>query len=98
MALMELGRVAEAGRRAGVADAEQLAKTLRGQVAAERDPSTWPAAVEMFQAYARRRPGHFYETTAARILIGLGREDEAAAELQRLLPRVLAGSGATRYG
>ena len=85
--------VAEAGRRAGLADAEVLARTLRGQVAAERDPSSWPAAVEMFRAYARRRPGHFYETTAAHILVGLGREDEAAAELQRLLPRVLAGSG-----
>jgi hypothetical protein len=34
--------VAEAGRRAGVADTERLAGTLRGQVAAERDPSTWP--------------------------------------------------------
>ena len=86
-------QVAEAGRRAGLPDAELLARTLRGQVAAERDPSAWPAAVEMFQAYARRRPGHFYETTAAQILVGLGREDEAAAELQRLLPGVLAGSG-----
>jgi hypothetical protein len=85
--------VAEAGRRAGLADAQLLAGSLRGQVAAERDSSTWPAAVEMFQAYARRRPGHFYETTAAHILVGLDREDEAAAELQRLLPRVLAGSG-----
>jgi hypothetical protein len=34
--------VAEAGRRAGVADTERLAGALRGQVAAERDPSTWP--------------------------------------------------------
>jgi tetratricopeptide (TPR) repeat protein len=88
------GRVTEAGRRAGVADTEQLAGTLRGSIAAERrDPSTWPAALELFQAYARRRPGHFYETTAARILLALGRETEAAAELQRLLPRVLTGSG-----
>jgi hypothetical protein len=86
-------QVAEAGRRAGLADAEQLAGSLRGQVAAERDPAAGPAGIEVFQAVARRRPGHFYEATAARILAALGREAEAAAELQRLLPRVLAGSG-----
>jgi hypothetical protein len=85
--------VAEAGRRAGVADAERLAGTLRGQVAAERDPSTWPVGLELFQALARRQPGHFYETTAARILVALDREAEAATELQRILLRVMAGSG-----
>jgi hypothetical protein len=87
------GEVAEAGRRAGLADADQLAASLRGLLAAERDPSAWPAALALFHARARRRPGHFYETTMARILLAVGREDEAAAELQRLLPRVLAGSG-----
>ena len=86
-------QVAEAGRRAGLADAQLLAGSVRGQVAAERDPSAWPAGLELFQTIARRRPGHFYESTAARILVGLGRDAEAAAELQRLLPRVLAGSG-----
>jgi hypothetical protein len=87
------GQVAEAGRRAGLADADLLAGGLRGLVAAERDPSTWPAGLEFFQARARRLLGHFHETTAARIQLALGREAEAAAELQRLLPRVLAGSG-----
>jgi hypothetical protein len=57
-----------------VADAEQLAAALRGWVALDRDPAAWPAALEQLQALARWLPGHFHETTAARILVGLGCE------------------------
>src|SRR6185437_16058532 len=42
---------------------------------------------------SRRLPGHFFEATAARVLAQLGRTTDASVELERLLPRVLAGSG-----
>ena len=44
-------------------------------------------------ASAVRQPGHLFEATAARILAEIGRTAEAAAELERLLPRALAASG-----
>ena len=53
----------------------------------------WEAGLEQVYLAASRFPGHFYEATAARILVALGRHAEAAAELDRLLPQVLAASG-----
>jgi hypothetical protein len=44
-------------------------------------------------ALTRRLPGHFMEATAAAWLALLGRDDEARAEMDRVLPAVLAGSG-----
>lgn len=81
-------------RRVGLPDAERLAGSLHGAVLAERGSErSWSAALEQFDSMARRFPGHFYEATAARIMAGLGRRDEAAAELERMLPRALAASG-----
>src|SRR5215471_6161466 len=42
---------------------------------------------------AQQAPGHFYEATTARVLLATGRSSEAAAELTRALPVVLAGAG-----
>jgi hypothetical protein len=75
-------------------DAERLTQTLRGTVLAERgDERSWADGLEQFDSFARRFPGHFYETTAARIMVALGRPGEAAAILERTLPRALAASG-----
>ena len=81
-------------RRIGLPDAERLTGSLRGSVLAERGSErAWEAGLEQFDGMARRFPGHFYEATAARIRAALGRRDEAAAELERMLPRALAASG-----
>jgi hypothetical protein len=49
--------------------------------------------VDVLLTSARQRPGHLIESTAARMFAVQGRNDEAAAELERLLPRALASSG-----
>ena len=51
------------------------------------------AAVTFLLGAAVRQPGHLFEATAARIMAETGRTAEAAAELDRLLPRALAASG-----
>jgi hypothetical protein len=86
--------VAAAGRRAGLVDTDRLVEALRGAINAEQ--GAWAegnAAVERLLVLSRRLPGHFFEATAARILAELGRTSDASVELERLLPRVLAGSG-----
>jgi len=86
--------VAQAARRAGMADAEALIATLAGAVAAEQDPGTgWEAGVRALLALARRQPGHLFEATAARMSLLAGRDAEAGAELDRLLARALSGAG-----
>jgi hypothetical protein len=81
-------------RRIGLPDAERLTGALQGAVLAERGSErAWEAGVDQLYLVASRFPGHFYEVTAARILAALGRHAEAAAELERLLPQVLAASG-----
>jgi len=86
--------VARGARRARMADADAITGTLTGAVAAERSARTdGDSAVAELLTAARRQPGHLFEATAARILCSLGREAEAGAELDRLLPRALAGSG-----
>ena len=71
-----------------------MVEALRGAVTAEvGSVADGDAAIERLQALSRRLPGHFFEATAARILAGLGRMSEAGVELERLLPRLLAGSG-----
>jgi tetratricopeptide (TPR) repeat protein len=86
--------VAEAARRAGMPDADAITGTLAGSVAAERSTEAdAEQGVQVLLASARRQPGHLFEATAARILVTLGRTDEAGAELDRLLPRALASSG-----
>jgi hypothetical protein len=87
-------KVAQAARRAGMADAEALTATLAGAMTVERDSCTGrEAGVQELLAVARRQPGHLFEATAARISLLAGRDAEAGAELDRLLSRALAGSG-----
>ena len=82
---------AERGASAKWAAAQHLPGWL---AAVERDTTGGRRIVmEALLAAARRQPGHLFEATAARMLVSLGREAEAAAELERLLPRALAGSG-----
>jgi hypothetical protein len=87
------------GHRAGVPDTnlpdtDLLTETLHGAISMERDPVTeGPRAAEALLAAARHRPGHYFEATAALVLLGIGREAEARSELDRVLPRVLTGSG-----
>ena len=87
------GQVAEDGARAGLADTERLAGALYGQIAFYRGPAAAPIPMDQLAALARRLPGHFMEANAAVALMMLGRVDEAQAELDRVLPAVLAGSG-----
>ncbi|MFI0479638.1 AAA family ATPase [Actinomadura sp. 9N215] len=87
------GEVAEMAERVRLPDARRLVMALRGPLAMERDRSQWPDAVEYLRSEARRLPGHFIEALAAWIMASLGRDAEASAELERLLPRALAGSG-----
>jgi hypothetical protein len=89
-----IDQVAEAAQRVGLADADGLAGTLAWSVASEQGPSAGvEVAVEHVLASATRQPGHLFEAAAARILAWLGRTAEAAAELERLLPRALTASG-----
>lgn len=81
------------GRRAGLADTDNVSSALRAAIAAECDLDTLAAMREMAQTMARRLPGHFYEATMARMASLLERPTEAALELERVLPSVLAGSG-----
>ena len=88
------GDVADRARRAGMADAWPVSATLTASVAAERGPRSFlETGVEQVLAVADTLPGHLYEATAARIFVLLGRTAEAAAELERILPRALASSG-----
>ncbi|MFG2075459.1 AAA family ATPase [Nonomuraea maritima] len=79
------------GRQAGLSDADRLAGALGGEIASLR--GEYESLVAPWQGLARRLPGHFFEASAARALAGAGRGDEAALELERLLPAVLSGSG-----
>jgi tetratricopeptide (TPR) repeat protein len=79
---------------AGLASTGVLNETLGLPVTAEQDTASVPeAAASYLLATASRQPGHFFEATAARMLLWLGRGAEAGAELDRLLPRALASSG-----
>ena len=87
---------AERGASAKWAAAQHLPGWL---AAVERDTTGGRRIVmEALLAAARRQPGHLFEATAARMLVSLGREAEAAAELERLLPRALAARGPGGWG
>lgn len=83
----------ELGRRAGVVDAERVHLTLMASVLTERDPAGLAPMVDAIRSGARWLPGQLFETTLVAVLVALGRGAEAAAELQRALPQVLAGTG-----
>ena len=88
------GEFAARARRIGLPDAERLTMALHGAVLTEQGTERgWEAGLDQVYLVASRFPGHFYEATGARILAALGRHAEAAAELDRLLPQVLAASG-----
>jgi tetratricopeptide (TPR) repeat protein len=94
--------VGQEARRLGRPDAEAITMTLMGQVALEQGgfgelgvpgEQWWERAPDLVLASAHERPGHLLEATAARLLVAQGRQDEAAAELDRSLTRALASSG-----
>lgn len=90
-ALALAAEVAAGGRRAGLADADRLAGAVAGAVDAARGRGA--SQVGVWRELARRLPGHFFETTAARMLAESDEIVEAGLELERLLPAVLGGAG-----
>ena len=85
--------VASQAQRVRLPDADRLVAALRGELAFYLGPAAAPFTVDQLLALARRIPGHFMEANAAAWLALEGRLDEAAAELDRIRPAVLAGSG-----
>ncbi len=84
--------IAEYGRRIGHPDTQNL--TGVGSWSQRfRNKAVWPRALEMLRPIARRRPGHFFDADVAEIEVMLGHTAEAAATLERLLPKVLVASG-----
>ncbi|WP_439655971.1 hypothetical protein ACSHWB_26445 [Lentzea sp. HUAS TT2] len=83
------------GVRLGVPDTRRLAgSVLGGMVAvAVLDRTRLARGVSDLTLLARTFPGHYYEASAAGLLVLLGRIDEATAELRRVLPAVLCGTG-----
>ena len=87
-------QVADIGSRGRVPDTDRLVRSIYGPIHRDCGPaSEAEAAVAVFLDFARRMPGHHFEASAALILASLGRLAEASAELDRVLPRLLAGSG-----
>jgi hypothetical protein len=90
--------VAAEGRRAGLPDTDRLVGTLHGEIAFYRGPAAASDAADQLWPLARRLPGHFMEASIAAWLVITGRADDAQAELDRVLPAVLAGSGPRQLG
>jgi tetratricopeptide (TPR) repeat protein len=90
-ASMLTDEVAVLGRNAGLADTERIVGSLNaGLVMMRGDVGS---LVARWRNMDRRLPGHFFSASAARAMAESGRDEEAALELERLLPTVLAGSG-----
>jgi tetratricopeptide (TPR) repeat protein len=87
--------VSVTSHRIGLPDAELISKGLWGAVAVERGVSQeeWQQAFDLVQTGTRQRPGQLFEATLARLLAYAGRHDQAASELELILPRALASSG-----
>lgn len=81
---------------AGMLDAERVRAALLGLVELDRvvDPDLLPAGLEHMQQLGARTPGNYYEADVARMLVLLGRHEEARAELARAMPSLLTSSGA----
>jgi hypothetical protein len=87
-------QVETAGRAAGLADTEALVATIHGMIMLDTGtPEQGVSTAESLIRFARGRPGHLYEATAAMVLAAFGQVREATAEMQRVLPQVLAASG-----
>jgi len=93
-----IGDVAAEGRKVGLADTERLVGSLYGEIAFYRDPAAAAPYADQMRALARRLPGHFMEATIAAWLALAGRTEDARAEMDRVLPAVLAGSGPRQLG
>jgi hypothetical protein len=72
--------------------------SLYGDIALYRDPAAAAPYIDQMRAVARRLPGHFIEATPAAWLALVGRTEEAQAEMDRILPAVLTGSGPRQLG
>jgi hypothetical protein len=90
--------VAAEGRRTGLPDTDRLVATLNGEIASYGGPAAAPFTVDDLLTLARRLPGHLMEANVAAWLELTGRTDDAQAELDRILPAVLAGSGPRQVG
>ena len=89
-----IATVRRQGVDADVADTPGLVWTLRSTVTGlRRDAATASGLVPGVADLARRLPGQYFEVLTAAWLAVSGRHDEAAAEVDRILPQVLAGSG-----
>ena len=93
-----IGEVAAEGRRAGLADTDRLVWSLNAEIAFYRGPATAPFTVDDLLSLARRLPGHLMEASNAAWLWLTGRTQDAQAEMDRVLPAVLAGSGPRQLG
>ena len=82
------------GRRVRLPDADNLWGTVQAMIIKDRgdQAAMTPGLINMLRI-ARQFPGHFHDATAAMILAWMGRHAEAGVELERVLPRALAGSG-----
>jgi len=89
------GEVLQEARRVHLPDADNLWRTLQAMGFKDRGGggAALTAGVEHLLRLARQSPGHFHDASAAYILAWAGRSTEAGVELERALPRVLAGSG-----
>ena len=85
--------VTDSGWRADLADTGAVTRTLQVAIDTELDLSGLAEDPDLLLRLAQRTPGHYFEATATRILATIGRESEAALELERVLPQVLAGAG-----
>ena len=90
------GEASLVGQRAGIRDTERVLNGLHAMIYMERDPSAVGPVVDWLLDLARRLPGQLFETSAARGLMVMGHEEEAAAELRRVLPAALIGTGPRR--
>ena len=75
-------------------DAQRLVGALVGSMTFAVGPAEQlEGFVPVMTDLARRYPGHYYDASVARLLATLGQDDAAGAELDRVLPALLAGSG-----
>jgi len=89
--IVVLGGLAHHARRSDTAD---IMGSLLGALGhARRDSTQIPPAIRALTEAARLRPGHFFEATLARVFLEDEQPDAARAEMERVLPQVLAGSG-----
>jgi class 3 adenylate cyclase/tetratricopeptide (TPR) repeat protein len=95
----EVDRQAELARAAAVAaampDADRLWMSLRSATLVHRSESRADveAALPMLRDHIVEFPGNLFEASMAWALHGLGRLDEAANELARVVPKLVRSSG-----